>query len=85
MLTNCRFGLAKSQSPRRPLSSQFVFPKYSHDNLGLIQSPGNVYHGGAMTRGTIFGRQESRDRRPMSSTSKNNLFRQMAVKAKKER
>lgn len=38
-----------------------------------------------MTRGTIFGRQESRDRRPMSSTSKNNLFRQMAVKAKKER
>ena len=38
-----------------------------------------------MTIGTIFGRQESRDRRPMSSTSKNNLFRQMAVKAKKER
>jgi hypothetical protein len=84
MRRSSKIGLARSQSPRRPFSSQFVFPKYSHDNLGF-QSPGSVYQGGMLSsRGNIFSRGGSRER-PLSCNSRNNLFKQMALKMQKEK
>ena len=85
MRTNGHVGLTKSQSPRRSLSSQFVFPKYSHDNLG-VQTQFSVYQGAFIsTRADRFSKEISRDRRPLSSNSKNDLFKQLALKAQKEK